>query len=98
METFALTLLQIGLGTIAVVVAIAGGVWPRAALVFVPASFAIALAPIIITIELFRQVAEVGDTHIILDTAGAYVICSVALGIVVIGLGIAAIARALRRG
>lgn len=98
METFTLTLLQIGLGTIAVVVAIAGVMWPRAALVLVPASFAVALAPIIITIELFRQVAEVGDTQTILDTAGAYVICSVALGVVVIGLGIAAIARALRRG
>ena len=85
--------LQIGFGTLAVVVALAGAFCRRAAVPCVLASFALAMVPVVLVILFFRDAAEAGDISMILDTAGAYVMCSVGLGAVVLLLNAIALLR-----
>ncbi|MDN0062954.1 hypothetical protein [Collinsella ihumii] len=46
----------------------------------------------------FKCEAETGDLAAILDTADAFVLCSVVLGVIVLALDAVALARAGRRG
>ena len=86
--------LQIGFGILAVVVALAGAVYKRAAVLCVLASFALAMAPVVLVIPFLRDAAEAGDISTILDTADGYVLCSVALGAIVLVLDAIALIRA----
>ncbi len=98
METVGISLAQIALGVLAVALAAAGAILQRGTRACVLASFAAALASVALTVVYFKCEAETGDLAAILDTADAFVLCSIVLGIIVLALDAVALARAGRRG
>lgn len=89
---------QICLGVLAVAIAAIGALVPRVARICVVASYAIALAPIIMILAYFKLEGEAGDVSAILDTVDAYIICAVVLGALVVALDAVALVRQGRRG